>query len=241
MTKMMQGTNPYAEEWELFRDGVKDHELKIVHDDGLYKHLVMRTKDSWAWAWEIVTWPGSLAIRGDIGRKLVFTRENDMLAWFGGRYVGRHYEDGSPRINPSYWAEKTGVMDSLQRYSPKVFGSAARDIAVEYMELELPDPAVDGGFWDPLDGDAETLLAACCAIASMFEELYCDGNYYYASVESEDDAREWAERHQDILGTDFFWDTDFNDWDAQYLYTCYAIALTVEKYYNTTQKGDRDD
>jgi hypothetical protein len=81
------------------RDTAK-HEMTVLHDDGLYRHLrFMNPKSSEYW-FEIVTWPGSLAMRGDVGDGYVFTRLSDMFEFFRA--------DRRWGINPHYWAEKLG-------------------------------------------------------------------------------------------------------------------------------------
>ena len=71
-----------TEAWLALKANTANHTLDVLHDDGLYRHLRMSTDDSFIWSWEIITWPGRLAIRGDIGRELVFTRVPDMFDFF---------------------------------------------------------------------------------------------------------------------------------------------------------------
>lgn len=91
------------------RDTAK-HQMTVLHDDGLYRHLrFMNPKNSEYW-FEIVTWPGSLAMRGDAGDGYIFTRLNDMFEFFR--------SDRRWGINPHYWAEKLGGgRRSVKQYS----------------------------------------------------------------------------------------------------------------------------
>jgi hypothetical protein len=100
----------YHEIAARFARDTRDHQIKVLHDDGLYRHLrFMAPKTSEYW-FEIVTWPGSLAIRGDVGEDYVFTRVEDMFTFFRGR-----------EINPHYWAEKLGGgRRSVKEYSEKL-------------------------------------------------------------------------------------------------------------------------
>ncbi len=79
------------------RDTV-DHQMRVLHDDGLYRHLRFRNPARGAYWFDLVTWPGSLTIRGDLGNAYVFSRELDMFGFF---------RSDSGRINPHYWAQKT--------------------------------------------------------------------------------------------------------------------------------------
>lgn len=75
------------------------HRMTVLHDDGLYRHLRFANPEFGEYWFELATWPGHLAITGDIGAN-VFARDTDMIAFFA----------GAARINPSYWSEK--IVDS---------------------------------------------------------------------------------------------------------------------------------
>lgn len=77
------------------------HELLILHDDGVYRHLRWREPGTrrWTHGVDITTWPGHLAISGDMG-SYVFHREHDMVGFFRGK---------EPSF--TYWAEKVVAQD----------------------------------------------------------------------------------------------------------------------------------
>ena len=102
----MSYANPYAKQWGQFRASTPNHELTVLHDDGLYRHLRMAQPGTGIWSWNVVTWPGYLNICGDIGSGFTFVRESDMLAWFDTRGYGDYHGDGSPHLQADYWAEK---------------------------------------------------------------------------------------------------------------------------------------
>lgn len=89
----------YPRQYEQLLSGTKEHELFILHGDGPYRHLRFQKPGTGIWHWDIITWPGSLAIRGDIGEGFIFTREREML---------RLFDRGQPHghIDAQYWAEK---------------------------------------------------------------------------------------------------------------------------------------
>lgn len=96
------------------------HEMTVLHDDGLYRHLrFMQPKPASSAYWfDLITWPGSLVVRGDV-EGYMFTRLPDMFEFFRG-------EDG---IHPDYWAEKLEHgRASAQTYSEELF----RQHIVEY-------------------------------------------------------------------------------------------------------------
>jgi hypothetical protein len=75
---------------------------------------------------EIITWPGTLTIGGDMGT-WVFSRIEDMFRFF-------RREDLS--INPSYWAEKLEAHDvttgPAKKFSPEVFERSVIDSLDNY-------------------------------------------------------------------------------------------------------------
>lgn len=82
-----------------FIDSSHDRSAEIIHDAGLYRHLKCYKPGTGCMGFSITTWPGYLAISGDMGC-YVFARIQDMFQFFRG--------DG---INGSYWAEKVQAAD----------------------------------------------------------------------------------------------------------------------------------
>jgi hypothetical protein len=97
---------------ERFARDTANHQMTVLHDDGLYRHLRFRAEGSMYW-FDLITVPGSLIFRGD-GQSFVFARLTDMFEFFRGP-LGR--------INPGYWAEKlTSCRDEgVRKYDREVF------------------------------------------------------------------------------------------------------------------------
>lgn len=206
-------TTRYRAEWEAFKADTRRHAITVVKDDGLYRHIIMSTPGTFAWRWEVTTWPGSLAIRGDIGMPLVFTREPDMFEFFA---TGT-YDDGAPRISPLYWAEKTGMSHVLEEeYSETEF---RRQVA------RMLGDAVDDATGYGTEGDGwERDLAAACAVLHLWEDMD------FTDPAFEHTAREWAMGHTDLLGDDFYQKREFNGLKTHFIFTCFALAMTVAAY-----------
>lgn len=84
---------------ERFPQDIQNHVLTVIKDEGIHRHLTFKQVDSSSYWFEIVTWPGTLCIKGDMGA-FVFSRIPDMFNFFG-------CDDGAKiRINPGYWSEK---------------------------------------------------------------------------------------------------------------------------------------
>lgn len=114
---------------------VEHHEMEILHEDGLYRHLRFKSPGTGIGYFDLITWPGSLTITGDIGEGFVFTREADMFPWFNTRAPGH--------INPGYWSEKLprGARD-VQDFSGDKFAAWLREFAGSRHDLaEMVDAA----------------------------------------------------------------------------------------------------
>jgi len=95
-----------------FDKDTKTHVMKIIRDDGVYRHIQFRRPGSSTYHCEILTWPGFLCICGDMGTS-VFRRTEDMFTLFR-----------SSGISPGYWGEKLqsiGTFTGYKKFSPEVF------------------------------------------------------------------------------------------------------------------------
>ncbi|MFG1963162.1 hypothetical protein [Nonomuraea sp. NPDC049028] len=107
---MSRAVDPIA---ERFARETAQHEMTVLHDYGLYRHLRFRQPKQGAYWFDIITWPGCLAIRGDVDGGYIFTRVPDMFEFFRSK---------SGRINADYWAEKTqGGRDACKSYTEEHF------------------------------------------------------------------------------------------------------------------------
>ena len=94
-----------------FERDTAEHELTVLHDDGLYRHLRVAQPGNSEYWYDLVTWPGCLAVRGDFGDDWIFSRQRDMFEFFR-----------RDRINPHYWAQKTERgRDSCRVYDEAAF------------------------------------------------------------------------------------------------------------------------
>lgn len=91
-----------AEALRLFKEETSGHTMEVLRDDGLYRHLKFTNGGSQVYRFDLITWPGYLAVAGDMG-EFVFTRVPDMFTFFR--------NDNVEKINPSYWAEKCMAVD----------------------------------------------------------------------------------------------------------------------------------
>jgi hypothetical protein len=102
------------------RASSRAHEMTVLHDDGLYRHLRFKSPDHGAYWFDIITWPGCLTIRGDLNTGYTFARMADMFEFFRGK-----------GINPGYWAEKLDAgINSVKEYSEDRF----RQLVVDHLD-----------------------------------------------------------------------------------------------------------
>jgi hypothetical protein len=130
---------------EEFKKQTADHKMTVLHDDGLYRHLRFRTPKHGFYWFDLITWPGTLAFRGDMDGHM-FTRVTDMFEFF---------RDNGQGINPHYWSEKVeGGRDETRSFSQEKFkqcvieqfveavryGNAPRGLGKAVREEILDDP-----------------------------------------------------------------------------------------------------
>jgi len=150
---------------DQFTAYVTNHQMTVLHDDGLHRHLRFGTPGAVGW-FEIVTWPGSLTIHGDLGGTHTFSRLTDMFEFFRDR-----------PINPGYWAEKTpdyGI--SLKEYSEDV----------------LREQVVDA-IRDLDDADEDTGQAAKRILAAIDDGDACDEDGARELLSEGEDAGLWSD------------------------------------------------
>jgi hypothetical protein len=109
----------------MFAVNTAGHELKILHDEGLYRHIYMGKPGTDLYRYELITWPGHLSVGGGMDH-YIFSRVEDMFTFFRGH-----------EINPQYWAEK--VKDGPKRtssYSEDRFKARVMD---ELKHMPMPN------------------------------------------------------------------------------------------------------
>lgn len=224
---------------QRFQKDIAEHTLTVLHDDGLYRHLRFRNPKSSFYWFDIVTWPGSLAVRGDCGG-FVFSRVDDMFEFF--RRNGNEHG-----INPGYWAEKMPDGGrSVHEYSEDKLRAKVAAALAEY-EPEYPGLAdsyataktnYDALSWDRrwpygntreprepktpdevrqiiADHDEDGLLSYETGARELLGQLEIDG----------------------VVSDTFEW--DLTDWNWQYLWCCHAIAWAVTQYDLSTGRAAR--
>lgn len=81
---------------DAFLENVKDHEMLVEQDNGVFRCLKFAKPGTMNCYFRLVTWPGHLAVSGDMG-DYIFARLTDMFRFFRQDDLG---------INYVYWQEK---------------------------------------------------------------------------------------------------------------------------------------
>ncbi len=120
-----------------FLGDVKDHELTVVRDDGVNRHLRFKRPGTGCYHFDLITWPGHLCITGDCGT-YVFQRVEDMFKFF------RMTESDLSRnpekklnINTGYWAEKVLSVDKhgkIKEFSSDTFREDVKQYFDDFFE-----------------------------------------------------------------------------------------------------------
>lgn len=186
-----------------FLSDIKDHNIEIIRDDGVYRHVKARKPGTGCYGFDIITWPGWLCYTGDMG-SYTFQRLEDMFEFF--RMKSPRVTDDRLQINTGYWAEKVQAADKhgkIEEFNADKFRSKLLEI-IEW----------DG---EPKKGLREALHEE---VLSAFD----DGD--------ECEARRLADQFEFDGKTVFhdIWDYDFRSHTHHFVWCCYAIAWTIREY-----------
>ncbi len=190
---------------ELFIRNVSEHQVEVLKDDGLYRHLRFAKPGTRCMSFDLVTWPGYLCFCGDMG-EFVFSRTADMLSFFRG---SGHRNDNHPTlaVNFGYWAEKCLAADKgkgVKEYAPDKFREVVKDILDDDEDAteELREAVNDCVLCAADDGPH-----AAHETAAAFE---WDGLEYFTD----------------------FWEYSLDVYTFRFLWCCYAIAWGIQQYDN---------
>ena len=116
-----------------FLRDVRNHQMTIEMDQGVHRSILFAKPGSSVCHFRLNTWPGHLAISGDMG-SYVFARVSDMFTFF-------RDDSMTGQINAQYWAEKAQAVDrngGTRRFSLDKLASQVREHAAEW-QVRLGD------------------------------------------------------------------------------------------------------
>lgn len=206
---------------EQFLHDVRDHQLTILREDGVYRHLRFSKPGSGCMHFDLITWPGYLAYVGDMGA-FTFSRLQDMLEFFR-RDPARLF-----RIDFRYWAEKCEAESArgsgLREWDPERFKreivEQRRKLLVDYGRDWTSEQRRD--FWDDM---GNVLLAAEYEHEAVTE---LQGWCYSDPV---------TRRLIRIETCDF---PTCQTYTHTFIWCCYALAWGINKY-DLAKAGDKKE
>lgn len=212
---------PALEEARFLND-VASHEMTVIRDDGVYRHIRFKRPDTGCYRFDFITWPGYLCYTGDMGT-YVFSRTNDMFEFF--RTDRKHMQLSFGKalaINPGYWSEKV--------QSDSRFGKGTEEFSEDRFR-EVLKRIFDGHF-EELQPDAEASdeekLAFEQRKAEAWEEVE-DQILSLDSLEHEGVSAACQFEHDGLEFTDF-WEYRLRDYTFHFIWCCYALAWGIQKY-----------
>lgn len=195
---------------DQFDRDVAQHQLMIRLDQGVHRHLTLKAPDTLAYHYHITTWPGHLAMTGDMG-SWVFSRLQDMFEFFR-----------QPRINLSYWSEKLQACDCTGRYDGGAM-EYSRDLfrAVLWTEaLQLCRRAKD-------DGASINQRAALIEDLKSIRDCSAAEHEYGAHVAVRDFSCWLGGKRYEIND---FQEHNLRVYKHRYIWACYAIQHAIAMY-----------
>lgn len=203
-------------EARFLRD-IADHQMTILRDDGVNRHIRFRKPGTVCYGFDLVTWPGALCYTGDMGT-YVFQRLEDMFEFFrtdrrGGNCL---------TINPQYWSEKLIATNCHGRsaggateFDPGRFRQVINEYRVRWMrEAKLKGCTKEErrDLWDAVDDEVLWVVD--------------DGEHLAYNA-----AYDFTHRCRDLqfCFTDLF-EHCFERYTVHFTWCCYALAWGIQQY-----------
>lgn len=200
-----------------FLRAVRGHRLSVQLDQGTHRHLRLSRRNSPVYRFDLVTWPGHLAISGDLD-DFTFTRLNDMFDFF--RFAGPEYQK-TDYPNYDYWAEKCTAAytrGSMKTFSYDLYERAIKDDMDSHTDYMTPEEALE------------------CREDADLHGLFDDADDARSAVER---AMEWhcpVTREHPFIE---FYEHHLEDYSFGFKFACHAIQWGIKQYDLARQSRDQ--
>ena len=212
-----------------FLKDIERHEMHILRDDGVYRHVRFKRQGSMCMHFDLVTWPGYLCYTGDMGT-YVFTRLNDMFEFFRRDTGERQY-----RIDFRYWAEKcegADKGDGVQEFDVEAFRAAVKRQGARIIRSHRARAKLSKDerreLWEQLQTDVLDLLdprQEQVAFNRAYEFSYAKGSFLDPGHEN---------FHLEL--EDF---PSCKRYSHRFLWCCHALAWGINVY-DTAREAQKD-
>lgn len=212
---------------QSFLKDVVNHQMIILRDDGLYRHIRFKRPDSGCMHFDLVTWPGYLSYCGDMGC-YVFSRIDDMFGFFRTSKNDWNYNrSGGLSINTGYWSEKLRAVDgnrqngSATEFSNEKFERVINETRAGWMR-ECKGCGVSKNdrreLWDSVNHEVLWRL---------------DDGHHVAMSAAHDFNHRIGRHHFNFEG---LWEHDFTEYTYHFVWCCYALAWGVRTYDDSKER-----
>lgn len=193
---------------EQFLKDVANHQMKILKDDDLYRHL--RFKQTYSSYWfDLVTWPGMLVITGDMG-EYMFGWESDVFNLF------RRTEG---ELDLYYWGKQLKTKNGHKEFSFEKLKAFIETEIKEYFEdaqIQVSDEVIERIKNDALHESGADSCSPVSQIQDIFRRLF--------EYEFNEDGIKFS-FHYDALC-----DANFEKPSYHYIWCLYAIVWGIQQY-----------
>lgn len=207
---------------ERFIKDTNQHTMTVIRDDGVNRHLHFRKpRPAGSEYWfDLITWPGTLCIDGDMGA-YVFKRSEDMFQFFRADREYMERKGCQLAINPSYWGEKLRAVSTygkgFKEFDAEVFNSVIMERLVSWIRENREETTADErrDLWDTV----------------VNEIIHADGDS--GGYRKQIAAYDFFHRVNDSVGRFQFedlWASNFERFTFHFIWCCYAIAWGVKTY-----------
>lgn len=186
---------------EKFLKDVAEHQMTVILDDGVHRHLRFAKPGTYCMSFDIVTYPGYLVYSGDMGC-YVFSRLKDMFEFF--RTRPRDEDAERLHINLGYWAEKLQATDK-----PDGHKEFSEDLFRERITEQL----------DSMEADTELREAV-----EEYILCYADDGEYRAREALDQFEHDGLRIFADC------WEWNFTEYTFRFVWCCYALAWAIKRY-----------
>ncbi|MFM0405253.1 hypothetical protein [Paraburkholderia dipogonis] len=218
----------YACPKEQFLRDVGEHEMTVLRDAAVNRHLRFRKPGTSCYGFDLITWTGHLLITGDCG-SFLFRRLDDMFEFF--RSDRKSKDD--LHLNPQYWSEKLIATDCNGRR-----GGAATEFSKEKFEANIKrwfDDHFEFEIGEDAEPDEELVGNDPVSIAARKARR----DAIWAKIESvvvshSDNEHQAAQAAYDFEHDGFnfqdFFEVDNSDYSFHFIWCAYAIAWGIKQY-----------
>lgn len=190
--------------FERFTKDVAAHVLTVQRDDGVFRHLTMKSPTTSEMYYQIITWPGYLCYCGDMG-SFLFQRADDMFKFF---------RNGNGGINPTYWAEKveSADRDGVKAFNRDEFERAVNEVLSNWLEF-----AKENHYDDEFIADEKS------KVDDLIAESHQNMHHAIAALNNFD-------TETNGVSFDDFWENSCETFTHRYIWCCYAIVHAIAQY-----------